>query len=147
MEDDVLRLHELSIWNLKFKHSKRFQFRNREDYTQFTNQLIVNYEPYVYRRYEDEFNIERLFIKISWNIMVFSIAFLLLIIAFLFLSNHPISYLFLLISILCFVLGVLLKRNYIKFAFQIDVAKELLTDELIEKVKEDLLACKSKEIE
>lgn len=138
MEDEILRVHEVNLWNLKFRHSKKFQFRNRKEYTRYTNQLILNFEPYVYRRYEDEYNRERLLVKMSWTVMVFFVSFILLLIAFLFLYNPLVSYLIFTLSTLSFVSGVLLKRNYRKFAFNIDAARQLITDELIERVKQDL---------
>lgn len=137
--DDFLRTHKVNIWNLKFRKSRCFRFKNQNARKIFTNKLIIEYEPSVYRRFEDEYNREVLKIKVSWSIAVFTLSFLLVLPAFLFLTNPYVSFSVMGISIVLFLTAVYLKRKYIQFAYNIDFVRTLITDNVVLAARDELL--------
>lgn len=136
--DNFLRIHEINIWNLKFRKSRQFRFRNQKARDKFTNKLILEYEPSVYRKFEDEFNRDLLHIKVSWTIVAFILSFTLALAAFVFLTNPKTSHSIAGISIIFFLTAIYLKNRYIRFAHDIDFIRTLITDDVISKAKKEL---------
>ena len=133
-----LRTHIIDISNLQLRHSKRFRLTHKQ-YNQISDRMIIEQEPYVYRRFEDDFNGERLLIRWSWTLLIFALSFLLLLSSLFFLYNQLISYSLILLSILLFLTGIFCKFRNERFTWNIDFSRHMITDEIINKVREDLL--------
>jgi hypothetical protein len=138
MDSDFLRTHEINILNLRFRLFERFRFKNRKEYTRFTNKLILQQEPYVYRRFEDEYCQERLQVKVAWTVVAFLFSFVFILFWGLFIHNFIISYWLLGISVILFFTAIFLKKQYVQFANKIDFTRMVITDDIIIKVKEEL---------
>lgn len=137
--ETFLRLHQISIWNLKFRRSKRFRFKNKKNGNRITDELILNIDPYVFIRWNDERNREYLRIKLSYTIILFTNSVLFLIFGLLSFHLDELQYIFLFVSILFFISGIILKNHCRKFAYNIDFTKEMLTYEVIELTKMSIL--------
>jgi len=125
------RNHEINIWELQFRHSKPFRFKNNHQKTLFENTIILNLEPHVYLSYNDEYNQETLKIRLSWMVFIFINSILFLLFAGFFLQIPIISCLLCGLSMVSFAVGVILKQSANKLAYNIDFTKEMITRDVI----------------
>lgn len=138
MSNTFLRTHIIDIADLKFRHSKRFRL-SRKAYNQHTDNLIIDYHPSVYIRFEDEFQQERLLIRWSWTLLIFTLSFLNLLLSLFFLEQPYLVFPFICISVVLFIFGIISKKQCDNFSFNIDFSHIMITEDTVNNVRIQLL--------